>query len=1043
MYNPIDINKFSGLNCNTDPTLIADYEGSDIVNFRMEKIGKLVSRNGNLPAVVGLEGEPDVIAKNNLFLVGNEGVIGIGELILESVWSDFDTDRFMVYFVRGEEVTAEGSQNKAAFFFAPITGNNRNVIVQMDGYTNGSDVYDEVLEIQPLGVVGARELAASEQTLTADDAHLFIDEFVRMNEYRHQLIISDRTNGDMRITDSFDRVESPTHLLSLQENCLYDFDVDVIKFDYQLLSNQQNTSVENGMALYRYILPKKTTKTSQDRFIPTIGDSAWLGGDFFVSRDKARSIFCRNDDPQDFYDYVAGALFHFALFSTTDADPSFYNVQQSWDYVTDYRFTTEGAISEYPDAIGAIELNKDKYLDTEGNAQEELAADVYIWDELKLAYKPSSGLADGEGFLRDIDRFWNKLTPGIPRIAKLNKKVGHGREVPLGIWRYRFVWDFGNGEYSAPTTEVLVQDALYSALPDSVINSDNNSVYSRPYVFDASEALKADISRNTDTYSSPAKYYPEIWDNSGVTLTIGTNFLTSTGRALWKVKDALYDTGHRFGGQESTFALLEAETNAATNAFARQVEGDFGTLCTAFFSKSDISLSGFASQHCDVTVSSSGNGYNKIVVPVFQSNGSPHTYNSIFDDEGRFRAYAGYTSALGYSLAFSGETNLLARAEWDSGGFFAVQNFILPEKIIFDSASKDLYLNYIHTEPNADYVWDIPSTDINEADRTDFNNKADATYSVPSASDSRSKHRTNTSLRAIKEEGDKLSIVKATVPTEARQRLILNGLAELNLLSKGDEYGLNAATYTYTAPLKTDMDYNERRFFYCFPRGIDKEFDGSSGFTVRYFIGEDPVGSNVIPGTTKLTASNLDITIYGEAQRLIALEQLSSYFPASLLFDSPRVRIHITKDAIPANAKRLLIFRTVSSNRNEFDPMNFGLVDTVEILRANGGETLNAGLDDAGGSTPVSATEGDPIFKAENLFTNATDYVRGFTYFDKVKDVNLDYNSKPEDYEGKREPIKSAFNVPLNERHYYANYKETIKPPAPRGKVANWTDPTP
>lgn len=1039
MYNPIDINKFSGLNCNTDPTLIADYEGSDIVNFRMEKIGKLVSRNGNLPAVVGLDGEPDVVTKNNLFLVGNEGVIGIGELILESIWTDFDTDRFMVYFVRGEEVTAEGSQNKAAFFFAPLTGTNRNVIVQMDSYLNGSEVYDEVQEIQPLGIVGTRELAASEQVKVESDAHLFIDEFVRMNEYRHQLVVSDRTNGDMRITDSFDRVESPTHLLSLQENCLYNFDIDVIKFDYQLSANQQNTSVENGMALYRYILPKKTTKVTDDKFVQTISDSAWLGNDFTKARENVRAFF---NSGSAITEPLSGSMFYFALFDPDSVPNSdFYNLYAAWNTDEKYVFTNQNTSVEYPDALGTLELNKDKYEDEDGNLQQESAADVYIWDELRLDYKPASGSTDGENFLRDIDRFWNKLTPGIPRITKLNKKVGHGREVPLGVWRYRFVWDFGNGEYSAPTTEVLVQDALYSALPDSVINSDNNSVYSRPYVFDASEALNADVSRNTTSYSTPPIYYPEIWDNAGVTLTTGTNFLTSTGRALWKVKDALYDTSHRFGGQESTYALLEAETNAATNDLARQVEGNFGTSCTVFFSKSDLALSGFAVQYCDVSVANSGNGISRIVVPIFKSNGNQQSYNSIFDDEGRYRAYAGEAGAFGLALTFPGKSQFWMGLDWNGSGWDYIPTSTTAFVINYSFAQKDIYFNYIHKQPDADYQYDYMASQWVEADGDDMNNKSDIAYDSPTSADSRSKQRTNTILRAIKSENERLDYVKADVPTEARVRLILNGLAEIQLIADGEEYGINAAKENGgTNIFDADLDYPTKRFYLNMPRRmtfVGVPHTGVWGwvspvfYTSDFYTNTDPV------------ASNLEITIYGEAQRLIALEQLSSYFPASLLFDAPRVRIHITKDAIPANAKRLLIFRTVSSNRNEFDPMNFGLVDTVEILRAEGGEILNAGLDDAGVGTPPSATEGDPIFKADNIVTTATDYVRGFSYFDKVRDQNLDYNVKPEEYEGKREPIKSAFNVPLNERVYFANYLETIKPPAPRGKIANWTDPTP
>lgn len=1053
MFDQVDINKFSGLNCNTDPTLIADYEGSDIVNFRMEKIGKLVSRNGNLPGVVGFDGEPDALSKNNLFLVSNEGVIGIGELILESVWTDvspnrnFDTDRFMVYFVRGEALTAAGSQQKAAFFFAPLTGTKRNTIIQMDLLSNGSDVYDKVQEVLPLGVIGQRELGASEQTVTAADAHKFIDEFVRMNEYRHQLIISDRTNGDMRIVDSYDRDESPTHLLNLQENCLYDFDVDIIKFDYQLLADQKNEEVDNGMALYRYILPKKTTKVSDDKFVQTIGDSAWVGNDFARARENVRAFF---DSGGSVTDPISGSMFYFGLFDPSPVEnANFANLSARWNTSESYSFTNINQAQEFPDVLGTLELNKDKFEDEDGNLQQESAADVYIWDDLRLAYKPCSGLEEGEEFLRDIDRFWSKLTPGIPRITKLNKKLGHGREVPLGIWRYRFVWDFGNGEYSAPSAEVLVQDSLFSALDDGVFTYENNNVYERAFSFDSSEALNADISRNTVTYGAPLRYYPRIWQNENVAnptppnfpANTGSNKLTSTGIALWKVKDALYDASHRFGGKFDTYAELETYTIVDASLHpdlantARQYEGNFGTTVTAFFSKSDLPLSGFAIQHCDVSVNLSGNGINKIVVPIFKSNGNQASYNSIFDDEGRFRKYAKETAALGYALTFQGKSQFWMGLEWNGTGWDYIPTSNDLFTLNYSFAQKDVYFNYIRRQPDADYEYDYMNVQWVEADGKDMNNMSDVAYNDPSNIASRSKQRPNPAFRAIKNENERLDYVKSDVPTEARQRLILNGLAELPLITNGDAYGINAAKEDGgTDMYESDLDYPTKRFYLNMPRTMTFTAIGIGAgtwawlnpifYTGDYYTDDDPV------------ATNLDITIYGEAQRLIALEQLSSYFPSSLLFDSPRVRIHINESSVPENAKRLLIFRTVSSNRNEFDPQNFGLVDTIEILRAEGGEAINSTLG-AGGF----AAEGTPIFKAEEIISTETDYVKGFSYFDKIRDQNLDYNVKPEDFEGKRDPIKSAFNVPLNERVYYANYLETIVPPAPRGRIEDYEMP--
>ena len=1052
-FNQIDINRFGGLNVNADPTLIQDYEGSDIVNFRMEKLGKLVSRNGNLPGATGFHGDPD--AHPNNFLVSNEGVTGIGELILETKWDDFDTDRFMVYFVRGEELHGDGVRQKAGFIFAPLTGSLRNVLLSIETtppVNDGVGIFDLVEQVEPLGVIGSRELAASEQVNAQSLEQLFIDEFVRMNQYNRRLVISDRINGDMRITDSFDRAEDPTHALKLKENTLYNFDVDVIKFDYQLEADQKNESVENGMALYRYILPKNTTKISDDKFTLTIGDSAWLGSNWADTRQKVHRHFSASGGTLN---ELQESMFNFAIFRKDSAEDDTYpHLWQSWNTHVEYRFTTENQASEYDDVMGAIELNKDKYEDEDGNLQEELAADVYVWDELKFDYKPCSGTDDGESFLRDIDRFWTKQTPGIPRITKLNKKVGHGREVPLGTWRYRFVWDFGSGEYSAPTTEVLVQDALFSVLSDGVVSSDNNSIYERPFLFDASEALNASVSNITftdtaqNTYGSATTHFPAIWTNPADNFSGPANSLTNTGISLWKVKNALYDVSHRFGGAFPTMTDLESHTDASVYNIARKYEGEFAVLGTIFFSRSSVTLSGFASQFCDISSEGMTVGINKIVVPVFQSFGVEATYNSVFDDEGRYRGvYCEDANSNGRSLVWEGRCDAFG-ALYNSGADLkskSTTSTLPPGDLLgFVPITKDAYLNFFSREDLDDY----PPNSLHFMNLTlgnDGNNCPDPGYVDP-ITYPRSRKRPNTIIRAIKNENEKLTaFINPAVPTEARRRLLLEGVAGVDLINSGDEYGVNIAHLHVTGTpdtvaLGTNLDYDVRRWYKFFSNQVIldpvniKYTNGQRGN-----IDETATSPNYIFDDISYRASNLDITIYGEAQRLIALEQLSSYFPASLLFDAPRVRIHIDKEAVPTDAKRLLVFRTVSSNRNEFDPQNFGLVDTVEILRAEGGEQLSTIYDS--GATAVA---GEPIFKREEILDDgaeAGEYVRGFSYFDKVRDQNIDYNSSPNDYEGKRDPIKSAFNVPLNERMYYANYLETIVPPAPRGQIKDYEAP--
>src|SRR5574343_1407922 len=467
-FDQLDIQIFAGLDANTDPTLIKDFEGADIVNFRMEKIGKLVSRNGRDNGIVGFIEHP-TNPRQNVFMNTNEGVYGIGELILETVWETIDTDRFMVYIIRGEAIDAVSSKKKAGIFFAPISGVNKRKMI----FTIG--IFDEIEYVTPLNKTSTRQLLASEQTRVEADAHKFIDEFVRMHEYRRQLIMSDRTNGDIRIVDSFDYADDPVHKLSLKENCLYDADIDVFQVDYQIGAGQANEDVEHGMALYKYILPKKTSKVSDPRFTATLSDPTWLGTNYDNALQKIFKLF--NLDEYGYslsrsYKTTTSSLLAWVFVHHTrlggghpGAYHSFFNLAflNSWDTSTTRVFTNQNQAEEYYDVLGKLELAKDKYRDEKGEDVEEYASDVYIWNDLKLYYKPVSGIKQGSGnFLTDSDKLWDKTDKGLPRITKLRNLVGHEREVPVGGWSYRFVWDFGNGEYSAPTTTLTVSDVIYS-----------------------------------------------------------------------------------------------------------------------------------------------------------------------------------------------------------------------------------------------------------------------------------------------------------------------------------------------------------------------------------------------------------------------------------------------------------------------------------------------------------------------------------------------------------------------------------------------------
>ena len=204
--------------------------------------------------------------------------------------------------------------------------------------------------------------------------------------------------------------------------------------------------------------------------------------------------------------------------------------------------------------------------------------------------------------------------------------------------------------------------------------------------------------------------------------------------------------------------------------------------------------------------------------------------------------------------------------------------------------------------------------------------------------------------------------------------------------------------------------------------GLSSVLDSSLGagtYSLDYHNTNDVADTN----GTKGLIDNLDVYIYGEGERFTGIEQLTAYFPSSLLFGSPRLGIKIPNCAVPKKAKRLLIYRTLSSHDNNFDPLNYGLVKAIPILRSDGTDVdkvTSAIIPDKQAFTDIKLRDG------------SWETYHGFYYFDEVKDSDLDFGDIPNNYEGLRQPLKSKFNIPLNERMYYINFEQTYQPLRPR-----------
>ncbi len=251
--------------------------------------------------------------------------------------------------------------------------------------------------------------------------------------------------------------------------------------------------------------------------------------------------------------------------------------------------------------------------------------------------------------------------------------------------------------------------------------------------------------------------------------------------------------------------------------------------------------------------------------------------------------------------------------------------------------------------------------------------------------------RACTILRAVRRDEERLIPTRSGLPPQALERLILRGSAELVLASRGE-------------PISWETEY--------------KTTAGLGGGNVNQLSlnlprESRPIGSPAEHnGLQHLTGdiTNCEIIIYGEAERFIGIEQLTSYFPSSLLFGAPRVQLTIEDAMVPPNAKGLLIFRTKASSANDHDPNAYGLAHELRIEHY--GDT----------NVPIEFFTGQVVDGA-------------IRYFDDVKDDELDFDLDISEFEGLRFPLKSRFNIPLDERLYYANYVETDQPVAPRGRT--------
>ena len=994
-WQKLNINKFEGLNSDVTSSLTSNEVASarDILNFHQEKLGKLVTRQGY---IFGLYTNLDWVgSRYNVervqpkHLIVNQGILGIGEWAFSEKLDFIDTDKLHIWCIRGED-------GKQAFLFSPVTGEFKNQLLMPDTSIPKLENFLKVTD-DGFGGIYSNVCDMMEGMVLLAPSGGWIEDFVDMNQYRRVIIVSDLTNGDMIIRDKYDTAneqncDDRVHELSLEPNCLRSFDVDTIH-----VGLDPHESVMSGMGLYGYELQKSyqvgtigyndNKISNPDWFDDNLGgkEKTFPGNDLCLQRIH-ENLANANDDKHDTLITIATAWGH-----VNSGAGDWYQSKVIVNDTHDYIFTNaEAPGTEYGDVLKPLYLKEQEYLDKEGKKQKDISANVYVWEDLELEYFPCSDSNEDTMLLTETDRHFNKLDSSSAKATKLKVKDKYGRDVSLGVWQERYVWEMKDGTHTVPSSSLVIPDQLYSAIADTDMkNDDNPQVYRRFQNYEGIKKLNTGYTEPTDVnfdlqvikkddniydstinpYNTPHVQYVKIWSNNNFTLT---------GELFWKIKDKLYSgLQHKYGGKDLGLAYFQGNSPDINEI------GNLGCLLTVNYGVGTLDTTGdyfyegvmlFTQGSNELDVD--GNFVNApglisdgkihtfakhLSIPIFQRLSDVRTFNSLFDEKGKLRlAYAelqGKTHPT-FQLVFPGWVVNPVR-------YSSMRNYFLP------SSNNDMILNII-TEMNGDDY--------------DQNNDPDIDLSVL---------RPSTLIRAMKGEYDSLLWTRSDVKSEAKSRLLLQGACGIEVIKNGDYvYGTNCfttddnyATFDF-ASLNDNFDYDDIR-----------DISGATNPKQRLIkhIVTDRYQSIITyydqDETTPLL-DNISVTIYGQATRFIGLEQLTSWFPASLLFGSPRVELTIKEADIPIGAKKLLIYRTKSTHSNDYDPIKFGLVKEVDV--------------------PLSG----------NL-----------VYFDEIKDANLDFTQTPEMWDGITEQIHSRINMPAYERVYKFNYWYLYQPRSPRGDV--------
>ncbi len=985
----------------------------------------------------------------------------------------------------------------------------------------------------------------------------FTDIFINCDQYQFKLVVADKINGDWVIGDDFnvlmpERGERKPHKITMKQNKRDLFDIHTIHLQlcYDDENDDRDGKVKAGLALY-YYEPDKSYQIGPTPASNDISNQSFYTANFELDEERSMRIYggiagsLMETWINEFVLYkIAGELPSprdtlFSLITTPQNlvqftslsryDPSFNPMSVlamsflKKDFVKLHIYSNGENGKEYYDLFKKVKLKEEKWLDNQriedveiikrekesGRIKTDIAANVYVWEDYKLSYYRTNGV-DGtaiDGLLRGKDRVFNKMASGIPKNLRLKEQNENEKEMPLGVWRYKFVWDYGNGNFSLPSTELLAPDIMWSPTKDEWVEpwkTSNNQT--RPLNFEGQDFFMKAFNLHPpqqvlndyhpliegfqDHVVTPSEneivglfrntqYLPQ-GDYVFVDYDDENPFLGERGiilNKIYQLKKKLYKGINSLAGLRNFNSMSDILTKDAG------VVWDFLTLIIISAGEKFVKLNNFIIE----SIQTSGLKYSFVFATEYEplhlklkgnrSDDLPFAYGYDYPQasiKDRFFRYGFLTiplyrqddlasryplfsrtgkCSLGFLVNIDEWENVFysdsfVDSEFDSPRFYCSKQILLPIATVIGTDGdqehppyilhlgglyQDAFLQFITTyfRPPVNKPlthWTTYLFDVKDDFVLAKINGIKKKVVLPA-----------TLLRHTHNRMDYFSVVHNEVPSGVVDRMFARGMVGLKLLDslkKDEEQQLLSKNYTWISQnldkvtawgSAVNLSHKYRDIYYytlnnfsypfialrngdplysfCRLRGNLPfkyklwEFFGA-GFAERTieekeffdFTGQDAKRRS----ETYQYVTNAEAYLYAEGERALWFEQLSSIFPSSILFNAPRLGIRIKKDYVPVDAVRLLIFRTKASHQNDWDPHDYGLVRAIDI-------------------------DHEELKK------------KGFLYFfDDVRDDQLDFGHKPEQYEGMHSEIHSSFVRTLNERVYFANYYEKTFIETPR-----------